>query len=286
MKYFLSALLLVPSFGAVAAAEPAAGLVKVATGITLNYVVQGRAGGETIVLVHGVGDSWHSWEPVLPLIPERYQVYAVSMRGHGLSDAPPTGYTQRDLAADIGGFLEAMKLTRVTLVGHSLGSFVAQRVAIDYGDRVKALVLEGSGPGGASDPAVIPEVRAAFEGMRDNPRLARDFQGGMTTRPIPASFFEKMVDAAASVPGHVWTHVAEAVQDEATASKLSAIKVPTLIIWGDQDVLLKKKDQDALLARIPSSRLITYPGVGHCPHWEEPTRFAADLIAFTGSSGR
>src|SRR6266702_1207108 len=81
-------------------------LIKLHNGITLNYVVQGNPQGPVIVLLHGAGDSWHSWQRVLPLLPSTYRVYAVTLRGHGLSDHPETGYARADFAAAILDFLD------------------------------------------------------------------------------------------------------------------------------------------------------------------------------------
>jgi non-heme chloroperoxidase len=122
-------------------------LIKLHSGITLNYVVQGDPKGPVIVLIHGAGDSWHSWQRVLPLLPASYRVYAVTLRGHGLSDHPATGFSRADFAADVLDFLDQMQIRHATLVGHSLGSFVAQKVAEQDNGHIDRLVLIGSGPG-------------------------------------------------------------------------------------------------------------------------------------------
>jgi alpha-beta hydrolase superfamily lysophospholipase len=95
-------------------------LIHVKTGITLNYAVQGDPQGPVIVLLHGAGDSWHSYDRVLPLLPQKYRVYAITLRGHGLSDHPESGYARADFAADILDFLDQLHIRHATLVGHSL----------------------------------------------------------------------------------------------------------------------------------------------------------------------
>jgi pimeloyl-ACP methyl ester carboxylesterase len=65
---------------------------------------------------------------------------------------------------------------------------------------------------------------------------------------------------------------------------LARVRMPTLIVWGDQDVLFSRADQDVLLAALPHARLVVYEGTGHTPHWEEPRRFARDLEAFLRTS--
>ena len=277
-RSLLIALVLLTHAAAIAATTPMSAVIKLPSGISLHYVVQGRADGEPVMLIHGIGDSWHSYELVLPLIPDRYRVYALSLRGHGLSDAPDTGYLQKDFAGDVTGFLEAMNLRGVTLVGHSLGSYAAQIVAANDTGRLKRLVLIGSGPGGA--PGVAKEAREEFEAIGRDARRARDFQASTLHKPIPADMFERMVASAAAVPPRVWTQFGPDVHNPETAAALASIRIPTLLIWGDRDAMLSRKDQDALLARIKGARLIVYPETGHTPHWEDPQRFAADLLAF------
>jgi len=275
-------LLAVASGVAPAYADPHSALLKLSSGITLHYVVQGQAGGDPVVLLHGVGDSWHSYELVLPHLPDRFRVYALSLRGHGWSDAPPSGYSQQDFASDVAAFLEALDLRRITLVGHSLGSFVAQRVAEQDRGRLARLVLVGSGPGGATSESVRSEVAQLFGSLRSgaDAGFARDFQSGTTHAPVPAPFMETMFEQVRRVPGHVWPLVTQAVYSGETAAALSSISVPTLLVWGDRDALLLRADQNALLQRIPDARLVVFPGNGHAPHWESPGRFVEELLAF------
>lgn len=66
------------------------------------------------------------------------------------------------------------------------------------------------------------------------------------------------------------------------SDELGKIRVPTLIVWGDQDAIQSRADQDALVEAIRGAQLLVYEGAGHSPHWEEPNRFAADLTSFVG----
>jgi pimeloyl-ACP methyl ester carboxylesterase len=283
------ALLLVPFLlagsGAPAGAQSglATSFLKVETGMTLQYVVQGDPKGPVVVLLHGAGDSWHSWELVLPHLPKTFRVYAVTLRGHGLSDHPTTGYTRADFAADITSLLKRLDLRGVTLVGHSLGSFVAQVVALnDAEGRLSRLVLIGSGPGRAPDPNAPSPVSAYFAGVKDpiDYQFARDFQSGTAFTPLPPAFLETMIAEVQRVPAAMFHELARGSADPQHVEKLGRIRAKTLLFWGDQDSMFSKADQDGLLKIIPGSRLITYPNTGHALHWEYPERFAQDLSAF------
>lgn len=257
------------------------GDIRLSSGLTLNYVVQGDPAGPVIVLLHGAGDSWHSYERVLPLVPASYRVYAVTLRGHGLSDHPETGYSRADFAGDILDFMAQLKLEHVTLVGHSLGSFVAQKVAEQDRGRLDRLVLIGSGPG--TRKAGSPEaVASPFAKLKDPIpyTFARDFQASTIHRPVPAWFFETMVGESQRVPAATWHGIGANLNAAGSLDDLKKIKVPTLLLWGDQDSIFHRDDQQQLLDTIPHATLKVYPGTGHALHWEEPERFTRDLLTF------
>lgn len=256
-------------------------LIKLHSGITLNYVVQGDPQGSVIVLLHGAGDSWHSYERVLPLLPSTYRVYAVTLRGHGLSDHPDTGYSRADFAADILDFLDQLNLHHATLVGHSLGSFVAQKVAEQDAGHLDRLVLIGSGPGTKRSPGA-QAVTSPFAKLEDPIpyTFARDFQASTIYAPVPAWFFETMVAEAQRVPAATWHGIGASVSGGDPLEDLKKIKVPTLLLWGEKDSIFHRQDQDTLLKTIPHATLKAYPETGHALHWERPERFASDLLAF------
>ena len=273
-----------PSLGGTAASPVVStAFVKVETGMTLQYVVQGDPKGPVIVLLHGAGDSWHSWELVLPHLPSTYRTYAITLRGHGLSDHPPQGYSRAEFAADITSFLKKMDLSGVTLAGHSLGSFVAQVVAENDTDaRITRLVLIGSGPGAPRDPSKPSELSAYFANVKDpiDYQFARDFQAGTAFTPLPAAFLETMIAEVQRVPAAMFHELARGLTDAQAVEKLKQIKAKTLLLWGEKDSMFSKTDQDGLLRIIAGARLIAYPETGHALHWERPEAFAKDLIAF------
>lgn len=268
---------------ATAQANLATAFVKVDTGITLQYVVQGDPKGPVVVLLHGAGDSWHSWELVLPLLPKTLRVYAVTLRGHGLSDHPKAGYTRADFAGDVTSLLRKLDLHDITLVGHSLGSFVAQVVTQnDAEGRIKRLVLVGSGPGRPADPSKPSELSTYFASVKDpiDYEFARDFQAGTSAIALPPRFLETMIGEVQRVPAAMFHALAKSEADPQHVEKLGRIKAKTLMLWGEKDAMFSRADQNDLLKIIPGSTLIPYPGTGHALHWEQPGRFTRDLVAF------
>jgi pimeloyl-ACP methyl ester carboxylesterase len=109
----------------------------------------------------------------------------------------------------------------------------------------------------------------------------REFQESTLAQRAPQEFLDIIVQESLKVPARVWLAAFEGFFEDDFTGELNRIKAPTLILWGDQDTLCPRGDQEALLRAIAGSRLVVYQGAGHGLHWEEPERFAADLVAFS-----
>lgn len=256
--------------------------VELSTGVTLEYVEQGDPSGPTVLLLHGLSDSWHSFELILPHLPESIRAFAVSQRGHGLSSQPQTGYGFDDFAADVAAFLDALHLDAAFIVGHSMGSSIAQRFAIDHSDRTQGLVLVGSFFSMANSPVPRELWESVVSTMEDpvDPNFVREFQESTLTQPVPQAFLETVVQESLRLPARVWKAIVAGSMEHDFSEQLNSIEAPTLLIWGDQDEMASRSDQEAQTAAILGSQLVTYEGTGHAVHWEEPERFATDLAAF------
>jgi len=282
MKYFLLVLLLVSTVSVSAGTpEPRHSEVQLRTGVRLHYVEQGNAKGPTVILLHGYSDSWVSWGQVLPLIDKKYHVYVPDLRGHGESDRPASGYSCPDFAGDIIAFMDAKGIKKATIVGHSMGSFVAQHVATMAPERVEKLVLVGSAP--AVSNGEVSQLQIEVNALTDPVpvKFVTEFQKSVVTRPIPDEFMDRVVQESMKLPARVWRDTMAGMLAKNSTVRLSKIKAPTLIIWGDRETVFPKRaDQELLRNGIPNARLKVYEGTGHCPNWEEPVRFVKDLLGF------
>ena len=251
--------------------------------VTLPYVEQGDPGGVPVLLLHGITDSWHSFEGVLPHLPTSLHTFALSQRGHGDATRPATGYYPQDFAADLAAFMDTLKLGPAVVVGHSMGSYIAQRFALDYPDRTLGLVLMGSCTTVRGNPVAIGLWDSVVSTLTDpiDPGFVREFQQSTLARPVPQTLFDTVVQESLKVPARVWKAALAALLDTDFSVELSKITAPTLIVWGDQDTFFRRREQEALASAIAGAQLMVYPGAGHGFHWEEPARFAADLVAFT-----
>jgi non-heme chloroperoxidase len=233
-----------------------------------------------VIFLHGYTDSWFSYSRVLELLPPRYHGFALTQRGHGGSDKPLTGYGMSDFAADVVAFMDHFGIRKAAIVGHSMGSVIAQRVAIDHPDRVSKLVLVGATPFGANEVVLgLLDFVLTLEDPID-PVFVREFQVSTTFGPVPADFLDTVVGESLKVPARVWKDALSGFTAEDLRDELDRIMVPTLIAYGDQDTVFPFSDQQELDAGIPDSTLLIYPQTGHGVHWEQPERFTADLAAF------
>ena len=135
------------------------------TGVTLRYAAQGDPAGVPVVLLHGLTDSHPSYAPMTAHLPDHIRAYALTTRGHGDSDKPEHGYRLEDQAADVAAFLDAVGHQAAVIVGHSMGSYIAQRFAIDHPERTIGLVLMGTFRIIAGDPG-LTEFRAELDAHR------------------------------------------------------------------------------------------------------------------------
>jgi pimeloyl-ACP methyl ester carboxylesterase len=257
--------------------------VALPSGLTLHYAEQGQASGVPVLFLHGVTDSWRSFEPVLRQLPASIHAFALSQRGHGNSSRPEAGYRYTDLSEDARAFMDAAGLPAAVVVGHSMGAMVAQRLAVDHPDRVAGLVLLGAFSTLHGHQGVQDFWNTTISTLRDpiDPDMVREFQTSTLANETPQEFLDTVVSESLKVPARVWQATFTGFIETADFShELATITSPTLIVWGDRDGYALLKDQQALAAAIPHARRVTYEGGGHAFHWESAERFAGDLVTF------
>jgi pimeloyl-ACP methyl ester carboxylesterase len=256
--------------------------VTLSTGVRLSYVEQGAPDGAPMIFLHGVTDSWRSFERLLPLLPRSIHAFALSQRGHGDSSRPALGYRFADMSEDLRAFMDDRGLRTATIVGHSMGGSVAQRFVIDHPERTSALVLMAAFAT-FQDPGLRDFITSSILPLTDpiGAAFAREWQLSTTARPVDPGYFDTIVAETLKVPAFVWHATFQGfLATEDFTSALANVSVPTLLAWGDRDTYTLRAAQDRLLQAIPGARLIVYEDYGHAFHWEDPARFAADLVAF------
>lgn len=253
--------------------------IPLSTGVTLEYEQQGIEAGQPVIFLHGYIDSWYSFARVKPLLPKEIRAYFLSLRGHGDSGKNDCCYQQADFAADVRAFMDAKNIPQATIVGHSMGSFVAQKLAIENPERVAGLVLLGSAPVAGNE--VLVELDQLVQGLTEIDRgFVEFFQGSTLCQPLPQDFFDQLVEESLKVPLHVWKRALAGLVAENNSARLGEIKSPALVAGGMKDSIFGTAEQLALAKAIPQADVVLYSNQCHAPHWEEPKKFTEDLMQF------
>lgn len=254
--------------------------ITLGSGLCLEYLEEGSPDGMAVVFLHGYTDSHDSFSRVAPLMPPEIRAFYLTMRGHGNSGRPGA-YAMELFASDVTGFMDRIGIEKAVVVGHSMGSFIAQEVALSHPERVAGLVLIGSGAS-CSDNKVLAELKAYVDTLKDpiDRGFVREFQASTVAAPVPEAFLDHVVDESMKLKADEWQKVLAALMAVDHREQLSAIAAPTLVLWGEQDGVFGASEQLFLGTHIPDATLKLYADTGHGLQWERPQRFVADLSDF------
>jgi 3-oxoadipate enol-lactonase len=245
----------------------------------LYYEIEGD--GQTVVLLHPIGLDLTCWEAQVGALAPHSRVLRVDLRGHGRSDAPPPPYTLAGFAEDVQGLLSALQLAPAHVIGLSLGGMVAQTLALEYPQAVRSLVLADTNstlPPEAR-PAMVERGEAARRGGMAavvDTTLARWFTPAFMGSTIVARCRERLL--ADDV--EAWAASWQAISEVNTEPRLREIRVPTLVLTGEQDVSAPAARARAMATLIPEARLEIVPGAPHMAPLERPAEFNAAVLAF------
>jgi pimeloyl-ACP methyl ester carboxylesterase len=259
-------------------------------GETLAYIDRGEHSGPAVVLIHGYTDNARDWVPMLPYLSKRHRLILVDIRGHGQSSKPECCYTRLDFAYDIKLLMDALGVQKADIVGHSLGSIIAQTFAEYWPERTARVVLisstGGSPPGGPKKPPQFDfaaEIRKLKEPIEaDSPFMIAWWD---SPTPVDPDFIRRQRKDAAGIPLRVWL----AVLDQALPannvfgdlqSTLPRLKAPTLLIWGSKDPIMEEDVRRSLRDALPGAKVQVFDGLGHNPFWEDPRGVAEVINAF------
>jgi pimeloyl-ACP methyl ester carboxylesterase len=258
--------------------------------------------GPALLLIHGIGDSSESWEPLMAALARDHTVVAPDLLGHGGSAKPRADYAVAAYANGMRDLLDVLGIERATVVGHSLGGGVAAQLAYQYPERCDRLVLVASGGVGRDVAPVLRLAAAPFAELYLAParwpvtrplvgaalsvlsRLGNDFARdrehiGRVLGGLPAGdaqvAFTRTLRSVVDWRGQVVTMLDRCYLSQA---------VPTLLVWGDRDGVIPVAHAHRAHAAMPGSRLEIVPGAGHFPHRADPERFVSLLAEFVAAT--
>lgn len=260
--------------------------LTLSNGNTLEYVR--RPGGtEPIVLIHGYADSWYSFKGVMDFLPDSFAVFAPSLLGHGRSSKPKQAYSIDGYAADILEFMRSMGIERSAVVGHSMGTFVAQNIALSNPESVSSLVLIATAAT-ADNPVLRNLHKDTLEsGDPVSTDFVRSFQSGTCIGPVdPSMSMDDIVNESGLVPAHVWSSALQGLIEYRSADfdsrALHQLQTPTLVLGGSMDEIFDEAAQRNFSEALPNSEIWLDADCGHSPNWERPQRIAAQIADFLG----
>lgn len=252
--------------------------------IQIAYEVHGE--GHPLVLISGVGYGGWFWHKVVPALAEHFQVVTFDNRGAGGTDKPDGPYTTQMMAADTAGLLDGLGIRKAYVLGHSLGGFIAQELALTRPDLVEKLILASTTYGG---PNVIPITPEALEVLtkRDgnpvelvrrgiqvacapgfgerHPEVVQELLEYRLTNPVPPAQYQAQVMAGAA-------HNAE--------NRIGQIACPVLVLFGEHDKVVPLGNAELLAGKLPNARVKILSGVGHVFPVEDPEATVQAILEF------
>ena len=254
-----------------------------ANGIQMNYELSGKEDAEVVVLGHSLASSLVMWQPQMEELNRHHRVLCYDTRGHGGTDAPVPPYTLEQLGEDAVALLDALGIDTVHWVGLSMGGMIGQCIALNHPGRFKSLSL-------CDTAAVIPaEADPVWqeridlvrrEGMAPSVQstLERWFTPPYLGLNPPVVDVIRRLISATPVDGYIGC--SEAIRHLDYLDRLSEIKVPTLIMVGEDDPGTPVEASRVMHDRIPNSTLTVLPSAAHLSNIEQTERFNHALMKF------
>ncbi len=241
-------------------------------GIDIYYEIAGA--GEPLVLIAGLGYSLWMWHKVVPGLARNFRVITFDNRGVGQSDKPEGPYTAQMLADDTAGLIAALGLDRAAVLGHSMGGFIAQALALNHPERFSKLILSATNFGGPRQIPITPEAMVVLTDTKSDPieRLRR----GILISCAPGfgdahpEFVQEWLNFRAKNPVAPAAYQAQLAiglglmsEDACFEHKLKNVKAPTLILFGSEDKVVPPGNADLIAKQIPNSVIRILPNAGH-----------------------
>lgn len=252
--------------------------------VSLHVQVEGPADGPAVVFGNSLGTDLRLWDAVVPLLPAGLRLIRYDLRGHGLSSCPPAPYGMGTLVRDAERVMEALDARDAVFVGLSIGGLIAQGLAAKRLDLVRAVVLSNTaakiGTRAMWEDRIEALRRDGLASMADT-IMARWFSRGFRESPAVAPW-RRMVETC---PEEGYAGCCAAIAGSDFYTTTAALRLPALVIAGDQDGATPPDLVRELAELIPGSKFELMRGAGHLPCVEDPAAYAAHLTTFLSEIG-
>jgi 3-oxoadipate enol-lactonase len=259
-----------------------------ANGISMHYTLDGPVSASVLTLSHSLATDLSMWDPQMPALTARYRVLRYDTRGHGGTDAPAGAYTLEQLAADARALLRALGIPKTHWIGLSMGGMIGQTLALETPEVLASLALcdTSSRVPPEAKPIWSDRIRTAeTQGMEPlvEPTIGRWF-----TPPFRAQRAE-VVDVVRAMirrtdpRGYVGCCHAIAALD--LTDRLGAIRLPTLVVVGEEDQGTPVAASRAIQAQIEGAELVIIESASHLSNMEQPEEFTRAITEFLARVG-
>ena len=256
-------------------------------GIDIYYEEHGS--GEPLLLISGLGYGLWQWHKMVPLLAEHYRVITYDNRGAGQTDKPAGPYNVQMMAADAAGLLDALGVGPAVVVGHSMGGFIAQELALSYPEKVGKLVLASTNFGGPNHIPITPEAMAVLTDRSGDPlelvrrgtavacapgfaeahpEVVEELTQYRLTNPVPPDAYQAQMAVGMGL----------LAREAAFEGRLKDVTAPTVIFFGEHDRVVPPANAELLQREMPGSSVVLLPDAGHLFPIEAPERAADALI--------
>ncbi|MGH7984419.1 MAG: alpha/beta fold hydrolase [Candidatus Udaeobacter sp.] len=251
-------------------------------GAKIHYVEAGNPENHSgLILIHGLADDARIWDSVVPALSARFRVIALDQIGFGRSDKPLLNYRVSTFVDFLDGFMTELKIERASLIGNSLGGWVAAAFALAHPERIERLVLSDAAGYAALAKTLDPRaLRALRLASREDIRYLGPltFHDKRFYQDVDLAFKERVTAGDSYTVGQLLDAMIRG--DDALDNRLNAINRPTLILWGHDDKLIPLTFGERFHKEIANSRLRVIDNCGHIPQLECPTEFSSAVLHF------
>ena len=254
-----------------------------ANGISMNYTLDGPASAPVVTLSHSLATDLSMWDPQMKALTARYRVLRYDTRGHGGTEAPAAAYTLDQLADDARALLQALGIAKTHWIGLSMGGMIGQALALKSPELFLSLSLCDTSSRIPAEAKPLWQERiktAQTQGMEP-------LVEGTIARWFTAPFREQHKDVVDPVrtmirrtPPQGYAGCCAAISALDLTDRLPAIKLPTLIVVGEEDTVTPPSAAAEMHRAIAGSELVTIPETGHLANLEQPEAFDAAMAHF------
>ncbi len=270
--------------------------IDLGKGLTVHLRDEGPRDAPVIVLLHGSNDDLHTWDAWAAALTRQYRVVRFDQIGHGLTGPNPSGdYSLAAFESTVDQVTAKLGIQGFTLAGNSMGGAIAVSYALNHPDRLEKLVLVDAGGAPKANPtpgnigfklASLPGVNRLMRWITPRSLVERSLRQSVTNQAFINDATVDRYWEMLRYPGNRDATITRFGQKQETfdPARLAKLKLPVLVMWGEEDKLINVDGARWYARFIPGATLLLYPRIGHMPQQELAGQSAGDVARFVGAS--